>query len=472
MVLAPLVVDRKGEQVELFDELRAQGFVRMRIDGTGARDRRAAEARARTRSTPIEVVVDRLQRARRRASSGSPNRSRPRCATPTAARSRSRWTRGTRAPLLGEVRLPGLQLLAARARAAALLVQQPDGRVPALRRPRHDQLLRSEARRRASRSSRSRRARSRAGTGATSSTSRCCSALAKHYGFDLERPFAKLPERVQHDRAARLAATRRSRSRYLSERGQPHDARARVRGHPARTSSAATARPTRSWCARSSRSTSTRSPAPSATARGCGARRATSRSARRDARAIYEVSALPLKQTPRLLRGARARRARSTRSPRRSSGRSCSRLAFLNNVGLDYLSLDRSADTLSGGEAQRIRLASQIGSGLTGVMYVLDEPSIGLHQRDNDAAARDAEAPARPRQHRDRGRARRGRDRAADHVVDMGPGAGEHGGQVVAQGTPEEIRRAPALAHRPVPRRAPADPDAARGATASTRSAS
>jgi hypothetical protein len=85
------------------------------------------------------------------------------------------------------------------------------------------------------------------------------------------------------------------------------------------------------------------------------------------------------------------------------------RLRFLNDVGLDYLSLDRSADTLSGGEAQRIRLASQIGSGLTGVMYVLDEPSIGLHQRDN-AAARHAEAPARPRQHRDRGRARRGGD--------------------------------------------------------------
>ena len=74
------------------------------------------------------------------------------------------------------------------------------------------------------------------------------------------------------------------------------------------------------------------------------------------------------------------------------------RVQFLNNVGLDYLSLDRSADTLSGGEAQRIRLASQIGSGLTGVMYVLDEPSIGLHQRDNERLHRDAQAPARPRQ--------------------------------------------------------------------------
>ncbi len=119
-----------------------------------------------------------------------------------------------------------------------------------------------------------------------------------------------------------------------------------------------------------------------------------------------------------------------------------SRLTFLNNVGLDYLSLVRSADTLSGGEAQRIRLASQIGSGLTGVMYVLDEPSIGLHQRDNDRLLETL------KRLRDLGNSvivvEHDEDaiNAADHVVDMGPGAGVHGGQVVAQGTPEEIQRA------------------------------
>ncbi|MFT4172431.1 MAG: excinuclease ABC subunit UvrA [Rhodocyclaceae bacterium] len=145
------------------------------------------------------------------------------------------------------------------------------------------------------------------------------------------------------------------------------------------------------------------------------------------------------------------------------------RLQFLIDVGLDYLSLNRSADTLSGGEAQRIRLASQIGSGLTGVMYVLDEPSIGLHQRDNDRLL---------------GTLRRLRDlgntvivvehdedaiRTADHVIDMGPGAGEHGGSVVSSGTPGEVssdensvtgaflsgRRSIAV---PSPRRSP-DPD-------------
>jgi excinuclease ABC subunit A len=117
----------------------------------------------------------------------------------------------------------------------------------------------------------------------------------------------------------------------------------------------------------------------------------------------------------------------------------CARLKFLNDVGLSYLSLDRGADTLSGGEAQRIRLASQIGSGLTGVMYVLDEPSIGLHQRDN---ARLIDTLKRLR---DLGNSvlvvEHDEDmiRAADHCIDLGPGAGAHGGEVVAQGTPEQI---------------------------------
>ena len=115
------------------------------------------------------------------------------------------------------------------------------------------------------------------------------------------------------------------------------------------------------------------------------------------------------------------------------------RLNFLVNVGLDYLSLERSADTLSGGEAQRIRLASQIGAGLVGVMYVLDEPSIGLHQRDN------ARLLASLLRLRDLGNTvivvEHDEDaiRTADHVVDMGPGAGVHGGRVVAQGTPADI---------------------------------
>jgi len=117
------------------------------------------------------------------------------------------------------------------------------------------------------------------------------------------------------------------------------------------------------------------------------------------------------------------------------------RLEFLVNVGLNYLSLDRSAETLSGGEAQRIRLASQIGAGLVGVMYILDEPSIGLHQRDNDRLLktlthlRDLGNTVIVVEHDEDA------IRAADHIVDIGPGAGIHGGQIVAQGTAEDLKQ-------------------------------
>ncbi|HLG47512.1 MAG TPA: excinuclease ABC subunit UvrA [Reyranella sp.] len=115
------------------------------------------------------------------------------------------------------------------------------------------------------------------------------------------------------------------------------------------------------------------------------------------------------------------------------------RLGFLDNVGLSYLTLNRTSGTLSGGESQRIRLASQIGSGLTGVLYVLDEPSIGLHQRDNDrllktlTRLRDLGNTVLVVEHDEDA------IRAADHLVDMGPGAGAHGGKVIAEGTPEEV---------------------------------
>jgi excinuclease ABC subunit A len=120
------------------------------------------------------------------------------------------------------------------------------------------------------------------------------------------------------------------------------------------------------------------------------------------------------------------------------------RLRFLADVGLGYLTLNRSAETLSGGEAQRIRLASQIGSGLVGVMYILDEPSIGLHQRDNRRLLetlfhlRDLGNTVIVVEHDEEAIL------AADHVVDLGPGAGVHGGEVIAQGKPQDICDNPA----------------------------
>src|SRR5688500_15435940 len=117
------------------------------------------------------------------------------------------------------------------------------------------------------------------------------------------------------------------------------------------------------------------------------------------------------------------------------------RLRFLNDGGVGYLALARSAATLSGGEGQRIRLATQIGSNLTGVLYVLDEPSIGLHQRDNRALLqtltrlRDLGNTVLVVEHDEE------TIRTADYVVDLGPGAGEHGGHVIFQGTPEQLLR-------------------------------
>ena len=120
-----------------------------------------------------------------------------------------------------------------------------------------------------------------------------------------------------------------------------------------------------------------------------------------------------------------------------------SRLGFLCNVGLDYLSLSRAAATLSGGEAQRIRLATQLGSRLVGVLYILDEPSIGLHQRDNERllstlkALRDLGNTLIVVEHDEETL------RNADHIVDIGPGAGEHGGEIVAQGSIEDLIKSP-----------------------------
>ena len=138
------------------------------------------------------------------------------------------------------------------------------------------------------------------------------------------------------------------------------------------------------------------------------------------------------------------------------------RLRFLDNVGIGYLSMDRAAATLSGGEAQRIRLATQIGSALVGVLYVLDEPSIGLHQRDNSKLIatlerlRDLGNTVLVVEHDEQTM------RAADHLVDLGPGAGEHGGRIVAEGTAARGREGRGVAHGPVPGRHAHDPGARR----------
>src|SRR5437868_7843602 len=265
-------------------------------------------------------------------------------------------------------------------------------------------------------------------------------SLAKHYGFELEKPFNKLSDRVQQ-MILHGSEKEKIAFQYLSDRGKTI-----VREHAFEgiiPNLERRYRETDSIMVREELAKYLNSkPCPE-----CDGTRL-KREARHvkvgpsgNERAIFEVSSWPLKRTGEFFRGLKLEGQRQAIADKIVK-EIVSRLQFLNNVGLDYLSLDRSAETLSGGEAQRIRLASQIGSGLTGVMYVLDEPSIGLHQRDNDRLLTTL------KHLRDLGNSvivvEHDTDAilSADHVVDMGPGAGEHGGHIVAQGTPDDIRNA------------------------------
>ena len=191
---------------------------------------------------------------------------------------------------------------------------------------------------------------------------------------------------------------------------------------------------------------------------------------------IYEVGELSIRKASEFL-GSLELSERDRMIAERVEKEVNERLRFLLDVGLDYLSLNRSSATLAGGEAQRIRLASQIGSGLVGVLYVLDEPSIGLHQRDNQrlidtlVRLRDLGNTVIVVEHDEE------TIRVADHVVDIGPGAGEHGGEIVVAGTLKKMLAEQAVDHRPVPLGQALDPDprdaarrrATRGSRCATR---
>jgi excinuclease ABC subunit A len=267
-------------------------------------------------------------------------------------------------------------------------------------------------------------------------------ALAAHYGFSVDTPFAKLPESF---RQIVLYGSGREQIpfNYLNERGQSSPRQHAFEGivvNLERRYRESDSLAVREELARL---------ISNQTCPACqGSRlREEARNVRvgskESARTLHEISRQPLTvardyfltlQLP----GNKAQVAEKVLKE------IVSRLQFLINVGLDYLSLDRSAETLSGGEAQRIRLASQIGSGLTGVMYVLDEPSIGLHQRDNERLLqtlrklRDVGNTVIVVEHDEEA------IRSADYVVDIGPGAGVHGGFVVAEGPPAAIIDNPA----------------------------
>jgi excinuclease ABC subunit A len=270
-------------------------------------------------------------------------------------------------------------------------------------------------------------------------------SLAKHYGFDIEAPFESLDTAVQRA-VLHGSGEEEIKFSYIMDSGQSAGKKL-TKKHPFEgiiPNMSRRYRETDSVAVREELSRY-RSQQPCTECLGSRLRR----EARwvkigegEQARAIYQISHATLRDAFSYFQTLKMHGAKAEIADKvvREIGL---RLKFLNDVGLNYLSLDRSAETLSGGESQRIRLASQIGSGLTGVMYVLDEPSIGLHQRDNDRLIgtlqhlRDIGNSVLVVEHDE------DMMRAADYLIDMGPGAGIHGGRVIAEGTFDAVKQHP-----------------------------
>jgi excinuclease ABC subunit A len=431
MLLAPIVVDRKGEHADVFDDLRGQGFVRVRIDGRVHELDALPKLDAKKKHT-IEAVVDRLRvrpDAAQRLSESfetalrlaggtarvaphegagaetlfSSQHACPTCGYSVAALEPKMFSFNSPAGACPTCDGLGLQELFDPSR----VVVQPQLSLAAgavrgwdRRNVYYFQMLES---------------------------------LARHYKFDVEEPWAGLPNKTRQAilygsgtteiefRYAEGSRVRRKKHRFegiipnLERRYRETESQA-VREELAKY-------------------LGTR-PCPD-----CSGTRL-NRTARHvfvAGNSVADISRLTVGDAHRLFDELRVLGWRGEIAAK--IGKEIGdRLKFLTNVGLDYLTLDRSADTLSGGESQRIRLASQVGSGLTGVMYILDEPSIGLHQRDNRRLLttlehlRDLGNTVIVVEHDEEAIA------AADHVIDIGPGAGAHGGKIVAHGTPADIR--------------------------------
>ena len=431
MILAPVIVGRKGEHNDLLDELRAQGFVRVRVNDA-VYEMDALPKLEKNKKHTIEVVVDRLrirpdmQQRLAESFETALRHSDGRALTVD-------MDNGTETLFSARFACPVCDYSLAELEPRLFSFNNPAGACPQCdglgaipyfdpkrvvayphlslaggaikgwdkRNPFYFHLLQS---------------------------------LAQHYGFDLETPFAELPETIR-DLLLNGSGKQQIAFQYPDERRSRLHAFEGVLNILARRYKDTDSSAVREELAKYLNNR----PCPNCE----GTRlRLEARNVFVAGKSIYALSALPLQQSLAFFESLTLAGNKQTIADRVVK-EIVARLQFLNNVGLAYLSLDRSAETLSGGEAQRIRLASQIGSGLTGVMYVLDEPSIGLHQRDNDRLL------ATLRRLRDLGNSvivvEHDEDaiRSADHVVDMGPGAGVHGGHVVASGTAAEIMAHP-----------------------------
>ena len=434
MVLAPVIANRKGEQADLFSELRAQGFVRVRIDAK-VYEIDAVPKLAKNSKHTVDVVIDRLKvkpDAKQRLAESFETALRHADGRALAVETDS----GREHLFSAKFACPACSYALAELEPRLFSFNNPMGACPdcdglgtvSFFDPKRVAAFPNL---------------SLAG-GAIKGWDRrnqfyfqMLTSLAAHYKFDVEIPFERLPETVQ--KIVLYGTKERIPFSYLNERGRTfvkeHDFEGIIPNLERRY------KETDSTVVREELAKYLNvkpCPACDGTRLKLEARHVKV-GPKGDERAIYELSGMPLK-TGLVFFGQLSLPGHKQAIAERIVNEIISRLKFLVNVGLDYLSLDRSADTLSGGEAQRIRLASQIGSGLTGVMYVLDEPSIGLHQRDNGRLLatlkhlRDLGNTVIVVEHDEEA------INCADHVVDMGPGAGEHGGRIIAEGTPAAIR--------------------------------
>ncbi len=430
MILAPVIVGRKGENLDLFEDLRAQGFVRVRVDGE-VYELDAVPKLDKNKKHTVEVVIDRLKvrddMKQRLAESFETalRHAEGRAIAVEMDSGQEHWFSAKFACPVCSYSLPELE-------PRLFSFNNPMGACPKCdglgeitffdpkRVVAHPELTLA--------------------AGAIKGWDKrnqfyfqMLQALAAHYDFSLELAFEDLPQRVQHV-VLHGSGKDEIEFTYVSERGtkfqRAHafegiipNLERRYRETDSSTVREELAKYQNNQCCPSCKGSRLRLEA---------------RHVFIGRKTLHEVNQLALKEAAAFFAGLQfsgQKQAVAEKIVKEISDR----VSFLNNVGLDYLCLARSADTLSGGEAQRIRLASQIGSGLTGVMYVLDEPSIGLHQRDNDRLL------ATLMRLRDLGNSvivvEHDEDaiRAADYLVDMGPGAGEHGGEVLVAGTPAEV---------------------------------
>ena len=434
MLLAPIVNSRKGEQQDLFEDLKAQGFIRLRIDGE-IYEIDALPKLTKTKKHQVDVVVDRIKinpEIKQRITESTETALRLADGKMIAIEmdtNKSHLFSAKFACPLCDYSLEELEPRIFSFNNPMGACPECDGlgninffdpkRVVAFphlslasgaikgwdkRNQFYFQLLQS---------------------------------LSEHYKFDLETVFEELPEKIQ-DIILNGSGSEQISFSYLNERGQINKKMHSFEGilnNLKRRYHETDSGTVRDELAKYLNMQ---------TCPSCeGSRlRIEARHVKVGKKNIHEICNTPLKETVHFFESLKLKGAKKTIAEK-IIYEITSRLKFLVNVGLDYLSLSRSAETLSGGEAQRIRLASQIGSGLTGVMYVLDEPSIGLHQRDNDRLLETL------KRLRDLGNTvivvEHDQDAimTADHVVDIGPGAGEHGGYIVAEGTPKMIAKHP-----------------------------